>query len=438
MKTACPRCGANVSFMPGTQKLYCEYCGSQIDVSEFLLDSYEESNVIENDINNEYYGESKSNYDEYTCSTCGAKLIADDTTTITDCAYCGSRQILKAKFQGDFNPVEIIPFKIDRNNFINIYTKFVKKKILAPEEFKNNPRLMETKGMYVPFHLFFFDVDTHARGEAIKKTNDNTSYKYFETDFSMKILAPEDSSKKLNDDVMTSLEPFNYKELTKFNPVYLNGFMSENGNENMEELERKAEARGINESMNQVYKKLEGYHFIKGKLHTNFKKLESRYVLLPVWFINTWYKDKLYTYAVNGQTGKVVGEIPLSKPKFTALMTVLCIVAVLLTLILLIAYADSDSDSDGLGELLACIWGGVVAAYVAIKKRYKNVNNVLENQIQSWDLKEKKYNKFSKGQYKKTFGDAELKTMDIQLFRNGVNVKELNNNQQSKARKKLG
>ena len=422
MKTACPRCGANVSFMPGTQKLYCEYCGSQVDITEFQVEETNQNTNVTAKVmsSKETKQKNTSNFDEYTCSTCGAKLITDETTTITDCLYCGSRQILKGKMQGEFNPKEVIPFKINRNQFISMYTDFVKKKILAPDEFKNNPRLMETKGIYVPFNLYFFDVDTYARGVAVRRRKDDTSYIYFEKEYSMNVLSPIDSSKKFDDNMMTSLEPFDYKELKPFNPVYLNGFLSERGNENLEELERKSESRGITATYNTLHSQLSGHRLAGGKVQVNFKKTENRNVLLPVWFINTWYNNKKYSYAINGQTGKIVGEIPLSKVKFGILMAGISALAVLLSIFSLFVFADSD---DGPMGAIVFIWLLVVGFFFVVKARYKNVNDVKENPIQTWNFKVKKDQKYSSGQYKKTFGNTELKKVETQLFRNGESVK---------------
>ena len=442
MKTACPRCGANVSFMPGTQKLYCEYCGSQVDVTEFdvedvllnkeisqvrastiVNDSKGNVSNISNDNATETIQKNNVNYDEYTCSTCGAKLITDETTTITDCLYCGSRQILKAKMQGEFNPKEVIPFKINRNQFISMYTSFVKKKILAPDEFKNNKRLMETKGIYVPFNLYFFDVDTYARGMAVRRSKDNKSYIFFEKEYSMNILSPVDSSKKFDDNMMTSLEPFDYSELKPFNPVYLNGFLSEIGNENLEELERKSESRGITATYNTLHSQLSGHRLEGGKVQVNFKKLENRNVLLPVWFINTWYNNKKYSYAINGQTGKIVGEIPLSKVKFGILMAGISILALFLSIFSFILFSDSD---DGPFGFITMIWILVAGFFFFVKARYKNVKDVKDNPIQTWNVKMKKNQKYNGGQYKKIFGNAELNKVETQLFRNGKDVKALN------------
>lgn len=48
----------------------------------------------------------------------------------------------------------------------------------------------------------------------------------------------------------------------------------------------------------------------------HFEEGKVSYALLPVWLLNTRYKDKLYTFAMNGQTGKFIGELPVCKKKY--------------------------------------------------------------------------------------------------------------------------
>ncbi|MBQ9267774.1 MAG: hypothetical protein IJ217_05840 [Clostridia bacterium] len=413
MKTACPRCGANVTFMPSTQKCYCEYCGSEIDVSEFNVEDFEKD-IYE------------ANYDECTCSTCGAKLLVGENTTITRCVYCGSNQIIKNRFRGEFKPDEIIPFKIDNDKFLEIYRKFVKKKILAPNKFRNNTMVSEIKGMYVPFQIFTIDSSTYARGEAKKESDKNTYYKYFETEYDMELSSPQDASTSLDDDIMTSLEPFSLEDLKDFNPVYLNGFSAENGNENIEDLEKKARLRGSGESNRTLKKKLKGYQYTGGKIRMRFSVKDRKYALLPVWFFNTPYMGKQYSYALNGQTGKVVGEIPLSKPKFWTLMTILGLIAIVLTVFVAIGFSGSrssrrysDDDDDGVGAVIAMIWMPVISTYTITKARYKNVKKVLDNPLVHLKDHEKMYREYSRREYKKLFGAQDYVHKDIKIDEEG-------------------
>ena len=160
MKIACPKCGADIAFDPTTGKVYCEYCGSYSDISEVELNQYNKEKVApQNQQENvPSYGAIKEDdsdlYDEFHCSSCGAQLITDKTTTITRCVFCGSQQMIKQRMNGRFEPKKVLPFKINQQNFINIYKTFVHKKIFAPNEFRENPIIKEIKGLYVPYYLY--------------------------------------------------------------------------------------------------------------------------------------------------------------------------------------------------------------------------------------------------------------------------------------------
>lgn len=454
MKTACPRCGANVTFAPGTQKLFCEYCNSQIDAKEF--EKVEETVKI--------------NYDEYICSTCGAKLLADENTAITDCVYCGSRQIIKEKFNGEFEPKEIIPFKIDRNEFINIYTKHIKKKFWAPEAFKKKERLMQTKGVYVPYDLFIHDVDIYAKGDSrwiCKGKNSSTTFiKNFEREFEIRTLTAVDACKRLNDDYMSSVEPFNFLQLEKFNPALLNGFLVETPNEDIEELERKSEARVMSESIRIINATLEEkeplvkkeFKFKRGFLHANFKKIERRSVLLPIWFVNTKYKNKDYNYIVNGQTGEIVGGVPISKLKTTMLILgfIFATVAFLLfSYVGNVSYDNNDNKIDisspevfGTGNLALIVMSillvlitvlpliifyGYAGFKLARKKlekteiQYVGVKRTLDNPIKVWNYKLKKAKVGATATKLFSTSDDEIVNIKKSVFRNGKPMREQKN-----------
>ena len=421
MKIPCPKCGADISYDPGSGKVYCEYCGSYSEISELETAQYDNQKTEAN------YNESNI-YDEFHCSSCGAKLVTDKTTTITRCVFCGSQQLIKQRLTGKFEPKKIIPFKINKESFLNIYRTFVSKKILAPDEFRNNPIITETRGLYVPFYLYNYAIKTYARGVGTYRSDNNTYYMWFENEITQDALIPVDGSTRLDDSIMSSLEPYNTNEIKDFNPAYITGFQAECTDETEESLNAKAENRAVMHSKRQV-KKITGRYTQQGGLVvSDLKKLnEQEYVLFPVWFVNTNFDNKKYSYAVNGQTGKVVGEIPLSKAKFVPLMTVLVIIATILTIgYLSLAFADSydDNDDDSSGGVLALIWGGIVIApYVGIKRRYKNVSHVLENPIKTLNEQTFKNVKFkSKKDYEKAFPNDNLKELNFQKYIDGKYV----------------
>jgi len=161
MKIACPRCGADVVFLPSNQKCYCDYCGSTIDISEFNLDKFHSAKIDTSDQDDIYA--------EFHCSSCGAQLVTDSNTVVTKCLFCGSQQMIKERLSGRFEPQEVLPFKIDKKTFEDQYAKYIKKRWLAPDEFRNNPNVVETRGLYVPFYIYTMDESIYARGQAYKR-----------------------------------------------------------------------------------------------------------------------------------------------------------------------------------------------------------------------------------------------------------------------------
>ena len=111
MKIACLNCGANLIFAPHNGQCYCHHCGnySSIDILEKVMKL---DDVI---------------YNHYICSSCGAELISDENTIISNCAYCGSNELVKRHLEGFFQPKQIIPFKIDKNQALDYYKEYIKK-----------------------------------------------------------------------------------------------------------------------------------------------------------------------------------------------------------------------------------------------------------------------------------------------------------------------
>ena len=115
---------------------------------------------------------------------------------------------------------------------------------------------------------------------------------------------------------MNSIEPFNYEDLKKFNYSYLSGFLSEKYDMSKEDSINEANNRAKNSFINEMKKDISGYDDIRVTSSSiNLNNTKSNYVLLPVWFLNIRYKDKDYPFAMNGQTGKTVGNIPIDIKK---------------------------------------------------------------------------------------------------------------------------
>lgn len=293
MKISCPRCGATLNFLINTDNCYCEYCGSEINVKE---------NIIKLD-----------NYDEYNCSSCGAKLLTTPTTMIKDCVYCGSRQLVKNRSQNKALPQGIIPFKITQSEFIAKYKEFIQDKKYIPKCFIDNPKVLEIKGIYIPYEIYYYDIEFHARGLFEKEFDNEKDFKFLESKIHQKSIILQDTSRKIKDIVTDEIQPFELSKVQSFNPNYLNGFLAEYNDENEEFIKSKVKYKLIKSINQSMENKLLGYKHRKGFLNVKLKEISKRSILLPIWFVSTEYKGKEYTFAINGQNGKVYGEyIPVS------------------------------------------------------------------------------------------------------------------------------
>ncbi len=340
----CPSCGAPISFNPSVGKWKCEYCLSEFTIEEmqkYNNASSEEANDIEENENEE-----ELDLVSYKCQNCGAEIVADENTAATFCVYCGSIAILKSKLSGKFAPDYVIPFKKTKEEAVAAFVNISKGKPLCPKDFNDKKNIEKIKGVYIPFWLHTTTIkgDLNASATSIQ-TWHSGDYRYTKTDYyklyrsgSIKFVRiPTDGSKNFDDDVMNSIEPFDYNEMIKYNHAYLSGFYAEKYDVPSEETINIANNRALNSTRTLMYKdsSYANKRITEDTLAATDSKIE--YALLPVWMVNVKYGDKTYIFAMNGETGKFIGDIPLDKKKKT-LYTILIFLAcfVILYIIFLI------------------------------------------------------------------------------------------------------
>ena len=314
----CPACNAELKFNPTSQSWVCGYCGSEYNLEQLKAD----------ETKNEDVNRKKSaniSYRGYNCPDCGAEIIMDENTSVTECVYCGNTAIITERLQGEFSPTQVIPFKKTKDDAVNAFLGYKKGKWFMPKEFLDKRNIEKIAGIYIPFYLYDMDVDARIDVEATKtKTWTSGNYRYKQTDYYNVLRAgnmsfdkiPTDASKKFPDDIMDSIEPYNYVDLVRFDASYMSGFLSEKFDLSKDELQERAEKRAKQSAEQELLRDVVGYDskHIKNSI-ANAKKKDSKYVLLPVWMLNIKYEGKPYTLAMNGQTGKFIGNVPVSKKK---------------------------------------------------------------------------------------------------------------------------
>ncbi len=328
----CPCCGAQLLFTAETQNLSCEACGN-----EFSAETLKQLSDDDAELNSEskydwetytqrsYEPEEEVNISKYFCRTCGAEIEGDASLGATFCPWCGNATIVEGQFEGNLRPDYIIPFKVKREDAIKAFEADFKHRPFLPDTFKDFKRIKEAVGIYVPFWVFDCDCNASLSYKATRMSVwSDANYNYTKTDHYRLFRSgsigfaniPVDGSKKADDAYMEALEPFDYSQAVEFNGTYLSGFMADRYDVSAEESIPRANERVKNSTIaafNETTGRYTGV--IPESSRVEFSDGKIRYSLLPVWMLNIKYMDKTYKFAVNGQTGKVVGVYPVDKGK---------------------------------------------------------------------------------------------------------------------------
>ena len=262
----------------------------------------------------------------YVCNTCGGQIVGDESTGATECPFCGNPVVMTGAFAGDLKPDLVIPFKLDKKAAMAALKKHYGGKKLLPKVFKDENRIKEVKGIYVPFWLFSADADGFARYKATRvRSWSDSNYYYTETSHFNVVRAgsmgfdnvPVDGSTKMDDALMEAIEPFDLSQAVDFQTAYLAGYLADRYDVDSQASITRANDRIKRSTEQSLASTVHGYSSVT-PVNTNIK-LENgsaKYALYPVWILNTLWNGQNYVFAMNGQTGKMVGDLPMDKGLF--------------------------------------------------------------------------------------------------------------------------
>ena len=263
------------------------------------------------------------------CDYCGAQLICDATTAATSCPYCGNPTVVPGQFSGMLKPDLVIPFKLSREDAIRELKKHYRGKAFLPKTFSSENQLQKIQGIYVPFWLFSGEAEGSSHFECTRSRSYRSGeYRVTETEYYDVYRAgtmpfekvPVDASSKMPDDHMDSIEPYDYSDLKPFSTAYLPGFLADKYDVSVDECRERADTRCMGSLQSALRDSVKGYdtRFPQGK-KASIKAGKVHYAMLPVWVLNTKWQDKDFLFAMNGQTGKLVGDLPVDRGRFWAL-----------------------------------------------------------------------------------------------------------------------
>ena len=331
MEYKCPNCAGAITFDSASQQMQCPFCGASFTM-ETLRAMDDSLNNAQQELNwntmaGDMWGAGETEgMAVYSCQSCAGEIVADATTAATKCPYCDNPVVMKGQFAGALRPNAVIPFKLDKKAAIAALQKHVQKKRLLPKVFRDQNHIDEVKGVYVPFWLYDADMDANMRYRATRVRNwSSGDYAYTETSTFYAYRGgrvsfdrvPVDGSSKMPDELMESIEPYDYRDAVDFQTAYLAGYLADKYDVGREESTPRANERIRKSTESAFAATVTGYNSVTPEGgYANLLGGTVRYALYPVWLLNTTWKGEKFTFAMNGQTGKFVGDLPMDKSAY--------------------------------------------------------------------------------------------------------------------------
>ena len=361
----CPNCHGPLHFVGESGQLQCDYCDSQFSVQQIeeLYATKQQTaedkaaahaaktgadkgpdTVVENskkraeekkaagvDPIQEYLSraswddEDSATLSSSICSSCGAELIHDQTTAVTQCPYCGNNTVVPGTMAGTLKPDYVIPFKLNKDDAVQALKTYYKGKKFLPDAFANTNHIEEIQGVYVPFWLYSAKTngDASFAAENVRSWREG-KYQVTETDHYLVERrgymeferVPADGSEKMPDAHMDAIEPFDYSELQPFSIAYLPGYLTDRYDVDAATCSSRVQGRMANSTESELASTVTGYGSVTSAgCDTKVEWKDVSYALLPVWMLHTKWENQDFLFAMNGQTGKLIGDLPIQKSK---------------------------------------------------------------------------------------------------------------------------
>ena len=300
----CMNCNGSMIFDVESQQLRCEHCGSTFDPQNAIV---RDAAVVTTNI---------------TCRNCGAELEGTEDSLVGFCPYCGGQNLVSQPGSG-FSAQKIIPFKVSRDQCTKAYIDYTSHIPYLHKDFKDPEHIKKFTGIYMPYYQYDATFgDSHIEGETAESHARYTEYTTYRVDVELEgdylHGTPFDASKYLDDEISARCMPFAMEHEQEFSPAYLAGFYADSSTSDAELYYEDAKAQAEQDMISEIGDQVESSYNIplknKSRIETEICGYQS--VLFPLWFL-TWRKDDRVAYAViNGESGKVVSDLPINLKAF--------------------------------------------------------------------------------------------------------------------------
>jgi predicted RNA-binding Zn-ribbon protein involved in translation (DUF1610 family) len=348
----CSKCGALLTFKPGTQNLTCGYCGQENRIEERFeeIQEYDFHQALIELAN----AKPAAEIAQIQCEACGAGFKFAGSVHAGECPFCGTAIVSSTAQTRPITPKSLLPFKINEQEAKQQFRRWLKGLWFAPNKVKKyTDDDAKLTGVYIPYWTFDSSTETTylgARGDVyyvsqeVQTVRDGrmvseirqvpqirwTPVRGRVARFFDDVLIG--ASKSLPRQILDQLEPWDLANLEPYNESYLSGFISEYYQVNLDQGFDEAKRKMDNVIYQDIAFDIGGDQQRVDQFNTRHSNTTYKHCLLPVWSAAFRYQQKAYRFVINGRTGKVKGERPYSywKISFTILFGVLGLIGLLI------------------------------------------------------------------------------------------------------------
>lgn len=320
----CPNCGGNLRYDIPSKMMSCASCNSKFDPYE---------------VSDKNGAQEQEEYEVtvFRCPQCGGEIYSTDNTAAGFCTFCGSSAVLESRLQKEHRPKYIIPFGQTKEQCKKAYMNMMGKAVFAPKELKSEKHINEFRGIYMPYWIYDVQqggADVQLKGTTEKRKGDYIITSYYNLNLDLNADydgIAYDASSSFSDTISGNLAPFDTREMKEFTPAYLSGFYADSADVDNSLYAGEAEEFALGETQKFIeqYPNLRKYSIeeqgkmLQWKLHSTVDQVNG--AMFPVWFMAYKNNNRVAYATVNGQTGKVVADLPVDVPKYLGASAILTI-----------------------------------------------------------------------------------------------------------------
>ncbi len=331
-------------FSAASGKLKCEFCGTQREIENRPVE------IKEYDFNETLSRLSKQTIKHIektiTCNKCGSSFTLTPYSISSNCPYCGTPAI--TDFVREITPKSLLPFQVTRKEAKENLKRWIGSLWFAPSAFSKYFRSdQKLTGHYLPYWTYDSDTLTHYRGmrgdtyyvtvtrtvmrdgreERIQVQEPRINWTPASGSVSLSfdditISASETISRR----IVNSVGPWDTGSLKPFDEKYLSGFQAEEYTIGLDDGFEFAKAKMSSSIEQSIRRDIGGDQQQIHTVDTHYHNITYKSVLFPLWTATFNWKNKVYRYVINAQTGKTSGERPYSVVKIVFAVILVAVV----------------------------------------------------------------------------------------------------------------